>query len=245
MGEYWFAAGLLLSIFGPLLFLVPVTLLYFVFRRGSVAARFGVVHAGTQRAVHWLLAASLVVAVVVLTWLPGRLEFDRLCNELSEPSIRTRVKVDGFYLDDVTANSFGMRYLHDEGFAWVEARDIYRRGAFVRYRKAGEKIETDPIPALTATHMVRSGVEQRPRGINVARTEIIERASGKVLAEAHSITYRGGPLGLFLGMFGTGHCPNPVFAEGNRQFKSYYYLAREVLGGGLPPTDLGKSRPAP
>ncbi len=234
MGEYWFAAGLLLSIFGPLVFVVPVALLYFVFRRAGLAARLGIAGSGSQRTAHALLAACLVVIGVFITWLPGRLEFGRLCDQLVEPRIYDRVHVAGFYLDDPTANSFGMRYLHDEGFAWIEARDIYRRSAYVRYRKDGQKIETDQIAALTATHMVRSGVEQRPQGINIARTEITERASGKLLAEAHSLTYRGGPLGMILGIFGSGHCPNPISAEGSSQFNGYYYLAREVLGGGPP-----------
>ncbi len=245
MGDYWFTAGLLLSIFGPLFFLLPVGLLYFAFRRVGLAARIGIAAPGAQRVMHALSAAALVGFVVLLTWLPGRLEFGRLCAALAEPRIHARIHVDGFYLDDLTANSFGMRYLHDEGFLWVEARDIYRRGAYVRYRKDGQQIETDQIPALAATHRVRSGVEQRPRGINVARTEITERASGKLLAEAHSLTYHGGPLGLFLGTLGFRHCPDPVSAEGNRQFKGYYHLVREVLGGGSPKATLKKTQPAP
>jgi hypothetical protein len=236
MGEYWFAAGLLLSIFGPLVFVLPAALLFFVFRRAGLAAKSGIAGVGAQRVAHVLLAVGLVAAGVFMTWLPGRLEFGRLCDQLAEPRILSRVQVDGFYLDDPTANSFGMRYLHEEGFAWIEARDIYRRSAYLRYRKHGQKIETEQISVLTATHRVRGSFEQRPQGINISRTEITELASEILLAEAHSLTYRGGPLGMFLGIFGSGHCPNPVSAEGSKQFNRYYYLVREVLGGGLPPS---------
>jgi hypothetical protein len=235
MGEYWFAAGLLLSIFGPLAFLVPVALLYYVLRRARFAQRLGIARPGAQQAAHLLCALGLVAVAILLSWMPGRLEFAKLCDELAEPRIHARVKVDGFYLDDLTANSFGMRYLHDEGFAWMEARDIYRRDGYVRYRKDGKGIATDPVPTLTATHKVRSGVDVRANGIHVARTEISDRTSGKVLAEAHSVIYHGGPLGILLGVYGLATCPDPVTADGNRQFRAYYHLAREVLGGGLPP----------
>lgn len=232
MGDYWFAAGLLLAIAGPLLLLAPVAVMYWLLHRMGFAQRFGIAAPGAVRAVHGLLALVLVVAVAMTSWLPGRLEFARLCDELAAPRINTRLKVEGFYLDDSTANSFGMRYLHEEGFAWFEARDIYKREGYVRYRKNGSQIVTEPIPALTATHVVRSGVEVRTKGIRVARTEISERISGKILAEAHSVIYQGGPLGLFFGVYGTSHCPDPATVKGGRQFNGYYHLTREVLGEG-------------
>ena len=234
MGEYWFAAGLLLALFGPLLLLVPVAILYWLYRRFGLAQRLGVTQRGSVQAAHVLLALLTVAVVVVATWLPGRLEFSRLCAELAEPRIHARVRVEGFYLDDLTANSFGQRYLTDDGFAWMEAKDIYRRNGYVRYRRDGEKIVSDPQPELTATHKVRGNVDVRANSIHVARTEITERASGKLLAEAHSVIYHGGPLGFFLGVYALASCPDPATTDGSRQFKTYYHLVREVLGGGIP-----------
>ncbi len=244
MGDYWFAAGLLLSIFGPLLLVLPIAALYWLFRRYGLAQRLGNTQRGSAKAVHGLLALTSVAVVIVVTWLPGRLEFSRLCDELAEPRIYARVKAEGFYIDDLTANSFGQRYLRDEGFAWMEAKDIYHRGQFIRYRRDGSKIATDAIPALTATYVVSSGVEVRANSIHVARTEIAERVSGKILAEAHSVIFHGGPLGLFIGVYGFASCPHPITAEGSRQFNTYYHLVREVLGGGLPPV-LRKPSPQP
>ena len=246
MGDWWFAFGLLLAIFGPVLLLVPVAVLYFVFRRIGIAARCGVTRHGAQGAVHVLLSLAAVAMVIAATWLPGRIEFARLCDALEEPRIDARIQVDGFYLDDSAANSFGQRYLREEGFAWMEARDIYHRDRFVRYRKDGDKIVNDPIPALTASHVVRSSLEQHAHGIHVARTEIAERATGKILAAAHSVVYHGGPLGLFLGVYGSANCPNPITAAGSRRFDTYYHLVREVLGGpDRPPARLKKTPPAP
>lgn len=231
MGDYWFTVGLLMAVFGPLSLLLPGWLLYWLLRRLRIAQRLGAARPVAVRGLHIALAAGVLLIVVGATWLPGRLEFARLCGELAEPRIYTRVQADGFYLDDSTANSFGQRYLYDEGFAWMEARDIYKRDGHVRYRREGKGIATDPIPALSAAYLVRSGVDVRSGGINVARTEIIERASGRLLAEAHSVNYRGGPLGLLLGVYGSAHCPDPITTDGNRQFKGYYHLVRDVLGG--------------
>lgn len=235
MGDYWFAAGLLLAVFGPVLLLLPVAVFYWLFRRFALAQRLGVTQRGSIQAAHVLLSLLTVALVVTATWVPGRLEFSRLCDELAEPRIHARVKVDGFYLDDSTANSFGQRYLTEEGFAWMEAKDIYRRSAYVRYRREGGKVVSDSLPELTASHAVRSVLEVRSSSIHVARTEITERVTGKLLAEAHSVTYHGGLLGFILGIYGSGNCPNPASAQGSRQFRAYYHLAREVLGGGMPP----------
>lgn len=231
MGDYWFAAGLLLAIFGPLLFIVPVAACYVLFRRIGLARRFGITQRGAQQAAHLLAALAVVAVIVAVTWIPGRLEFARLCSELAEPRIHARAKADGFYLDDLTANSFGRRYVLEEGFAWMEARDIYRRDGHVRYRRQGDQVVSEPIGVLTAAYVVRSGVEVRAQTIHVARTEIAERSTGKILAEAHSVIYHGGPLGLFLGVYGSRHCPDPATVAGSRQFNAYYHLVREVLGG--------------
>lgn len=232
MGDYGFAAGLVLAIFGPLLLLVPAAALFWLLGRLGVAERMKITGRGSVRAAHALLALLTVAVVVVGTWLPGRLKFARLCDELAEPRIYERSAVDGFYLDDSTANSFGQRYLTEEGFVWMEAKDPYRNTRLVRYRRNGETVISAPLPEVTASHIVRSDVDARENGIHIARTEIIDRDTGKLLAEAHSVVYHGGPLGPVLGVYGLANCPDPASAEGSRQFDLYYHLVREVLGKG-------------
>jgi hypothetical protein len=223
-----FAAGLLLAVLGPLLLLLPVWGMSLLLGRWRVPQRLGVPEAGAGL-VRWALAASLIGALVLASYLPGRLEFDRLCQTLAEPRIHERAVAEGFYLDDLTAGSFGRRYVGEEGFAWIETRDIYRRDAHVRYRRAGAEVVREPAPELRARHVVKSGVDVRERGIHVARTEITDREDGRLLAEAHSVTYHGGPLGFLLGVYGLSQCPDPRTAEGSRQFDTYYHIARRVL----------------
>jgi hypothetical protein len=224
-------AGLFLAMFGPLFLLLPVAGLYFLFRWLALARRLGAGD-GNAKLVHLGFAAALVLGAVLAMYLPGRLEFERLCSALAEPKIVERVRVDGFFLDDLTANSFGQRYLGEEGFAWFETNDIYRRGKFVRYRKDGDKVVTEPVAELQSRYAVKSGTEVLERTIHVSRTAITERASGRLLAEAHSVIHHGGPLGIVLGVYGMSNCPNPITPEGSRQFNLYYHLAREALGQG-------------
>lgn len=184
------------------------------------------------RLAHMGASVLLVLGVLLASYLPGRLEFERLCTDFAEPRIFWKVRVEGFFLDDLTANSFGQRYLGEEGFAWFETHDIYKRGRFVRFRKAGDKVHTEPVTELQSLHVVKSATEVRDRTIHVSRTAISERESGRLLAEAHSVIYHGGPLGIVLGVYGMSHCPNPITPEGSRQFNLYYHLVREVLGQG-------------
>lgn len=224
-------AGLLLAVLGPLLLLLPVALLYLLFRRIGLGARLGL-GPDNARLLHLAAAAVLVSGIVLATYLPGRFEFERLCDALAEPRIQERTRAEGFFLDDLTANSFGRRYISEEGFAWFETHDIYRRGQFVRFRKDGVQVVIEPASELQARHVVKSGTDVRDNTIHVSRTAISERRSGRLLAEAHSVTYHGGPLGMVLGVYGMSHCPNPVTPEGSRQFNLYYHLVREVLGPG-------------
>lgn len=224
-------AGLLLTVLGPLLLLLPIVLLVFLFGRAGLGARLGL-SADNARLLHVAAAGILVLGAVLATYLPGRIELERLCSELAEPRILERARVEGFFLDDLTANSFGQRYLGEEGFAWFETHDIYKRGQFVRFRKAGDKVHTEPVTELQSRHVVKSATEVRDRTIHVSRTAISERESGRLLAEAHSVIYHGGPLGIVLGVYGMSNCPNPITPEGSRQFNLYYHLVREVLGQG-------------
>jgi len=222
--------GILLAIFGPLLLIVPMVLVYRLLVCSNPATRFGW-SKGMPRFAYAMIAAVSVLLVVGATYLPGKLEFNRLCENLAEPKIIERARADGFFLDDSTADSFGMRYLRNEGFDWFETRDIYKPDGYARYRKEGDKIVRETVSELTARYTVQSMHEKRSLGIVVDRVAVTERVSGKLLAQAHSVTYHGGPLSLLLVLYGMSDCPDVRTQQGSRQFNVYYHLARDTLLG--------------
>ena len=213
--------GLLWAVAAPLLLLIPAALLAVQLRRRRPA---------WPRRRRWGLAVAVTLAGVALLWLPQRLQFAALCDDLGPPRIEARAAVAGFFLDDGTANSFGMRYLHDEGFDWIEARSIYRRDAYTRYRKVDGRIEQQEIEQPSAAHVFTSTHEQRPGGVSVQRQEIRERQSGRLMAQAASARFDGGTAKWVLGAWGSASCPNPVTTAGSAAFQATYHLARDTLG---------------
>lgn len=213
--------GLLWAIAAPLLLLIPVALLAGLLRRWRPA---------WPRRRRWGLAGAVTAAVVAVLWLPQRLQFAALCDGLGPPRIEARAAVAGFFLDDGTANSFGMRYLHEEGFEWIEARSIYRRDAYTRYRKVDGRIEQQEIDRLSAAHVFTSTHEELPGGVSVQRQVIREREGGRLLAHAASARFDGGIAKWVLGAWGSANCPNPVTTAGSAAFQATYHLARDTLG---------------
>jgi hypothetical protein len=89
----------------------------------------------------------------------------------------------------------------------------------------------EPVSKLKALYTVQSTFEERGLGIRVNRVAVTERASGKLLAEAHSATYHGGPLSMLLVLYGMSDCPSVHPQQGSRQFNVYSHLARDTLLG--------------
>ncbi len=130
-GMGW-AVGLLFAVFGPLLLLPVIWILYrwplrallgsWTERRcGSYArpARFGI-------------ATALVGAVVFATYLPGRLEFAALCDQYANPVIVETVEVPGFYRSAMFPYE-AEQFLREWGFSYIEAPDMYKHGRTLRY----------------------------------------------------------------------------------------------------------------
>jgi Arc/MetJ family transcription regulator len=211
MSDWLFGLAFLWAAFAPLLLVVLVIIAARLLKRRSARP--------------WPLAAVLVLVPVALLYGWDRWQFARLCDGLGAPQVLERQVVDGVLLDSPTANSFGMRYLHDGVFSWIEIRDIYRRDGWRRYtRYADGRITDAPIDAPTAAILVRETHEHRG-GVSIARTEVRERASDRLLAQAAQAHSDGGPAKWVLGAWGTATCPS----AGSSDWSRWYHLARETL----------------
>ncbi len=227
--------GILLAMFGPLLFLPAIWAIARWPLRWLIGAwtdrRFGAV-AGVAR---WLLATALVAAAVLVSYLPGRMKYERLCAEHAEPVILEVVDVPGFYATDLYPYS-AERFLREWGFSYVEAPDMYKKGRTLRYAVGADgKTVVTEIPAPASRYAVSDTFRQLGNTLGLNEKRVFEMASGRELAHAGSVIYHGGYLGPVLGVYGMSACPRSGTEKELRQFDDYYYLERKVLRSSFVP----------
>lgn len=207
--------GILWAAFAPLLLVVPFAALLVVLRKR------GVRHPKT-------ISAVAVMAIVAAPWLYGNSEFQSVCAEQGRPVIYQHAVADGVLLSSGTSNSFGMRYLNEEGFSWVEARSIYKRDGWVRYTKnASGGISTTDIGEPTARYEVKEVFSEPFGHTHLSQTQVVDRQTGAVLSKAGSANYDGAWAKLALGAWGMRSCPSVMTAS--EDFGRYYHLARDTL----------------
>ena len=183
---------------------------------------------GWSRRIRIAVSAGMVIVTVSSLWWSDYREFTSVCERVGKPRITMRAKADGIYLDSPTANSFGMNYLHQQGFAWMEMRSIYDRGRIERViREASGRIRTEPIEAITARYEVLETFQQPYSHTSVDMKRVIDRYTGTVMAQAGSVHFDGGRTRWVLGVYGTRHFPNAM--TNGDDFQTYYYLAQRTL----------------
>lgn len=211
--------GLIWAVLAPLSIAAAAGLLAWGIRRVA-PARFG-----WPGAVG--LAALVVCVPTAVVWRQDMAAFEALCRAEGAAIVHEKARADGILLTSDTSNSFGMRYLHQEGFAWMESNNIYKRGGFVRYtRDEKGAIAIAEIDVPTARYEVRETFEQNAIA-SFSRTAIIDRDTGREMARAASGAFRGGRLAAVLGGWGAAACPSAPTAPD--AFNAWYHLARDTL----------------
>jgi len=227
-----FLVGIIWAVFAPLLLLLPLWAIYKV---------LGVLGWPDRWLAHWAVArlrllrfalAALLVALPVVTiWQMDHHAFVQVCQQEGIPVIRRTAQTDGFFLDDSTANSFGQRYLQTEGFAWMEARSIYKRDAFVRYTRAPDgKVSEVEQATLTARYRVVTDPLRPNAHTFVLRTRILDTqadAADQEMARAAMVSFDGGRLKWVLGVYGTDDFPS--VRTDNETWHTAYNLVPKTL----------------
>ena len=207
--------GVIWAAFAPLL-LVPVILgvARLLRKRGSTRP-------GMQ-------AMALVLVPVAAVYAYDRSQFAKLCRETGRPVVSARAVADGIYLNSSTANSFGARYLSEEGFSWLERRDIYVRNGFVRVTREpdGRMVETK-IPAISARYEVAEIYDKHASAHGVSWIKVIDRETGAEMARAGDANFLGGKMSWVLGAYGSASCLSAM--SDPKGFRDYYHLARNTL----------------
>lgn len=195
-----------------------------------VAPRLRVLRAG--------LAVVLVLAPVLLIWQTEHRAFVRVCQQQGMPVITRTAQADGFFLDDGTANSFGMRYLQTEGFQWMEARSIYQRDAYVRYSRAADgKIIETPQATRSARYVVLGESSQPHAHTHVRHTRILDTEApidAQEIAHAAMVYFDGGRLKWLLGIYGGDSFPSALSDPAT------WRKAYDLVDNTLKPASIGK-----
>ena len=182
-----------------------------------------------SRPVRRAASFGLPFLIVAVLWWGDRSEFDEQCASLGRSIVHETRSVDGIFLDDSTANSFGMRYLQEEGFQWMEARSIYARNRFTRYERDGPEIRSREVDAISASVAVTATHVRLSPWTSAQRVTITNRLTGQVLATAAQAHFNGGRAYWLLGAWGSGSCPDPASSDGSIEFNRFYHLARLTL----------------
>jgi hypothetical protein len=204
--------GLLWSAFAPLTLVLFFFIIFLLTKRTKLTKKFRI-----------LIAFASTLIPLLALWLPARIEFSRTCQAQGAPTVAKTALADGFYLDDSTASSFGMRYLQDEGFSWIEAKSIYDPTKFTRYEKNGKAIVSKEINELSARYALINHFEEHEFHKDSQFT-IIDRQTGEKLAWAHSFIFDGDPARWLLGGWGVASCPDDP-----NEFLKMYHLAKLTL----------------
>lgn len=230
MGDALIGLGVILAILGPFLLIPVVWLLYrclwWALVRWSAPDKLT---KSSARQVAIVLSLVLVAGAMVASYLPGHWEFERLCAKHAVPDASFRTRVDGFFRTQMFAYQ-SHKYLDQDSFSYVEAPDPYKKGILLRYSKGDNgDFKQEQVPAISSTYGFRETFSDLSGGITMTEKVIYEIADDRERARAASINYHGGPLGLFLGSYGTSSCPDILSEEGSRHFTTFYDLESIVL----------------
>jgi len=216
--------GLIWAVLAPLILVALIFALAWTLQRRRVRGAF-------------IWATSAILLPVAAVWWWDHEAFIGVCDREGRPVIFRKAMADGVFLNSGTSNSFGMRYLHDEGFAWIEAPSIFKRDAWVRYERSGAKgtdgnntvanITTTEIPVITARYEVREDFSQPYGHTSLSQTRVIDRQNGELMAKASSAHFSGGRMHWVLGAWGSRSCPGAMSSPDD--FNGYYHLARKTL----------------
>jgi hypothetical protein len=218
MGDALMGLGMLLAILGPLL-LIPVVWLLYRFALKPVLG-------STWKALP--LSIALVAAAILLTYIPGKRDFDDRCAAYGPPVVSEKVRVDGFFRTKLFMYE-AVQYLSDGGFEFVEAPDPYTQGVTLRYTMGPDRTaRQDEVEELLSLYGVRETFTMEG-GVSVTQKTVYDLATGRELARAAFLNYQGGPLSIFLGALGMASCPDIRTAEGSKQFQTFYDLEKIVL----------------
>jgi hypothetical protein len=230
MGDALIGVGILLAIVGPLLLIPFIWIVYRLVTR-KIIYRFNKdkYSHSTNDLIAISVSTAMILVLLVLSYLPGKMEFDKLCSQHGTPSIQKRVHTNNFYRTRLYPYE-AKQFLGEEGFEFIEAPHMYNKGSYMKYSLAEDgMIKEEEISETTSRYGIRDDLKLLTLGINLSQKTAYEMESGKEFAQAATILYSGGPLSIFMGVYAMSNCPDIISEQGSKDFNTYYNFEKEIL----------------
>jgi hypothetical protein len=152
-----------------------------------------------------------------------------LCAQHAKPLVSERVATTGFYRNRLYPYE-ARRYLGNDSFQFVESPHMYKKEGYIRYsRTDSDRIHEQEVSELRSLYGVREDFTRLRYGILMTEKVVYEIESHRELARAAQIVYEGGPLSLFLGVYGMSSCPDVRSIKGSHYFQTFYDLETITL----------------
>jgi hypothetical protein len=222
--------GILLGKFGPLLVIPAIWAVHKWFTKRVLVPRLKSRFATLPPGVPLATSTVLVLGILLASYLPGRITYSALCDANAAPRIIERVDVGGFFMDELQSYR-AERHLYEQGFAFVEAPKSQDKRTYIRYTPGdGRRVREVAVNELLSRYGLREERSEKLWGVGMTRKIVYELKSNRVLAEAASVDYFGGPLFMFLGVYGLSQCPDVRDEDrGAKDFETYFNLEAVVL----------------
>jgi len=231
MGDALIGVGMLLAIFGPLLLIPIIWITYRLITKKFIHQIYKDKYEQTTNDLIAIAITTIVIlTLLIISYMPGKMEFDKLCLQYGTPSIQKRIRTISFYRTRLYPYE-AKQYLGDEGFEFVEAPHMYKKGSYIKYSLSKDgKIKEEEITEPASQYGIRDDLKLLPLGINLSQKTAYEMTSGKEFAQASNILYSGGPLSIFMGVYAMSNCPDIISEQGSKDFNTYYHFEMEILG---------------
>ncbi len=229
MGDFLIGIGILLAVIGPLLLIpIPWALYRFVARPLILRAATPRLSQDSAKGLALGITVGLLAAGLAASYIPGKHQFDALCEQHAHPALRRSIHVDGFYADKLFAYQ-AAQYL-TKGFTYIEAPDPYKDGVILRYTLSEDgQALPEEIAEPASLFGYRETFSQPGSTLTLTEKLIYERSTGEEVARAASVHYMGGPFSLLLGSYASSSCPDPATPQGSEDFNTFYNLETLVL----------------
>lgn len=194
--------GVYIVVFGWLLNIPLVFLIYFLIAKPA----YKLIYKKHNKYIVFILSYVILFSVILISYIPGWIHYNKLCNEHATPVIGSINNVTYYYIDGVNPNSpflelNDLKKQFKEGkIAFIEGPNIYRtkhhpeEPPYIRYYLSDKgKFEYTKINKLRSTYGYRF-IFNNDHGSRLYSKEVYHLKDNSIISKFTRIDYIGSYL---------------------------------------------------